>query len=153
MKKLVALPLLLTVAVICLTVATLVGAKAVPEMITIDNLRGPYSPVEFNHKGHIDIAGSCGKCHHTHTQKTYAECNRCHKRVSELFKAEVNHSFLPCRDCHGEHNLKDLTVPSLKVAYHQVCFRCHVGIGELGSSPASCTKVCHRPLNQGKGGR
>ncbi len=119
------------------------SGKSVPENIVIDNIKGKYSPVNFDHKRHLSIAGSCGKCHHTHTQKTYAECNRCHSRVSELFKAETNHSFMPCKSCHNEHDLKDLTVPSLKVAYHQVCFKCHVGIGELGLSPTGCTKVCH----------
>jgi hypothetical protein len=118
-------------------------SKNVPETIIIDNIKGLYSAVKFDHKKHLSLAGSCGKCHHTHTQKTYAECNRCHSRVSELFKAEANHSFMPCANCHKDHDLQDLSVPSLKVAYHQVCFKCHVGIGEIGSSPAGCTKVCH----------
>jgi hypothetical protein len=34
-------------------------------------------------------------------------------------------------------------MPALKVAFHKKCFECHVGMGELGSSPRGCVQTCH----------
>ena len=40
--------------------------------------------------------------------------------------------------------------PSLKVAYHQACLKCHWGdVGSAGKNLGGCTEMCHVPKAPG----
>lgn len=118
------------------------GAGA-PGTITINYLEKSYGPVTFDHALHTTLAGGCGSCHHMHSEKANATCRECHSLKAEAFKSSVSQQFLPCSGCHTDYSLESPAMPGLKVALHKKCFECHVGIGELGSSPAGCAKTCH----------
>jgi len=117
--------------------------KEMPDTIVIKYLKKQYGPVVFNHTMHAAIAGSCGKCHHQHNDKARSTCNECHALNGDTFKASVKQSFTACSACHTEYSPEMPEMPGLKVALHKKCFECHVGIGELGSSPRGCVKTCH----------
>lgn len=134
----------LIVILVCMVVGyNYLEGKSMPNVIILDKIKGDYSEVRFDHAKHVSLASKCGVCHHTHTQKTYESCNRCHQMTSELFKASARHSFVACSECHGQYDIKNPAVVSLKVAYHKKCFSCHRGIGEIGQSPKGCNTLCH----------
>jgi hypothetical protein len=121
----------------------MVEAMEIPGTIVIDHIQKQYSPVTFDHAMHAGLAGNCGKCHHQHSEKTISVCKECHALNADAFKSSVKEGFLPCSGCHSEYSPDAPGMPSLKVAFHKKCFECHVGIGELGSSPRGCAQTCH----------
>ena len=119
-----------------------VDGKEMPGTIILKYLKNQYGPVTFNHEMHAAIAGNCGTCHHQHNEQIRASCNECHT----LRVAAQKQTFAACSSCHSDP-LPDMPeMPGLKVAFHKKCFQCHVGIGDLGSSPGACVKTCHAKL-------
>ncbi len=118
-----------------------VEGKEMPGVIVIKSLRNQYRPVTFNHEMHAAIAGNCGTCHHQHPEKARATCQECHN--TDVLKSTVKQSFSACSSCHSDPSPEMPEMPGLKVALHKTCFQCHVGIGDLGSSPKACAKTCH----------
>jgi hypothetical protein len=116
---------------------------SIPDTIVIDYLKDIYSPVNFDHSMHMDIAESCGECHHVHSKEINSTCSECHSLDSDAFKESVQEGFPPCSGCHEDYYIEEPEMPGLKVAFHRKCFGCHVGIGELGNSPMGCVEMCH----------
>jgi hypothetical protein len=114
-----------------------------PDTIIIKYIQKEYSPVTFDHAMHADMADSCGVCHHIHDMRINTTCSNCHLLDSDAFKSSANHGFPPCSGCHMDYSLDEPGMPGLKVALHRKCFGCHVGMGELGSSPSGCVEMCH----------
>lgn len=145
MKKLTLI--LVASALLLLTAAidpTLAADLSGPDRVELDRLDGPYGPVSFSHGMHATrFADGCGDCHHQHRDFDKLPCKRCHAIDATQFKESVTRSFRPCGNCHGDLDPATPDVPSLKVAYHQVCFGCHKGVGDLGASPKSCERQCH----------
>lgn len=119
-----------------------VDGKEMPGTIVLKHLKNQYQPVTFNHEMHASIAGNCGTCHHQHNEKMRASCSECHTLRVSLQKQ----SFTACSSCHSDPSPDMPEMPGLKVALHKKCFQCHVGIGDLGSSPAACVKTCHAKI-------
>ncbi|MDA8088512.1 MAG: cytochrome c3 family protein [Nitrospiraceae bacterium] len=105
-----------------------------------------FGPVTFDHGMHTALT-KCGTCHHTHRNIAYGLCDNCHTQVPGLFAASATHMFMGCKYCHGQYSPSKPWMPGLKTALHQTCFGCHVGIGELGVSPAGCARTCHTGNN------
>ena len=114
-----------------------------PDIIIIKYIQKEYSPVTFDHTMHADMADSCGECHHIHNMEINSTCSNCHLINSDAFKSSANQGFPPCSKCHMDYSLEEPGMPGLKVALHRKCFGCHVGMGELGSSPEGCVEMCH----------
>lgn len=114
-----------------------------PDTIVIKHIQNKYGPVTFDHMMHVDMAESCGECHHIHNDKINSTCSQCHALNPDTFRASVKQGFPPCSRCHMDYSPETPWMPGLKVALHKKCFGCHVGIGELGSSPAGCVEMCH----------
>ncbi len=131
-----------------LTPATGAGT-ALPGTITINTVQKKFGPVDFDHAKHAALAEGCGQCHHTHNDKMNASCKECHAIDAAHFKRSVKQQFLPCSGCHTEASAQSPELPGLKVALHKKCFTCHIGMGELGTSPKGCTQICH--TRNGKG--
>ena len=121
----------------------LVAGMEMPGSIILDHIQKQYSPVKFDHAMHAGLAESCSKCHHQHNDKTISVCKECHTFDSGTFRSSVMQGFLPCNGCHSDYSAETPSMPSLKVALHKKCFQCHIGIGELGSSPRGCKETCH----------
>jgi NAD-dependent SIR2 family protein deacetylase len=102
-----------------------------------------YTGVTFNHEDHVSLAGNCSVCHHEHGNPETMTCGGCHSVGSEYFKKSVQRNFSACNACHGSFDLSTPEMPTLKVAYHRACFRCHRGIASLGTDPKCCTNLCH----------
>ncbi len=114
-----------------------------PGTIVLKSIMDQYGPVTFNHEMHVTIAGNCGTCHHQHDEKIKAACTECHALTAGAFKPSAKKGFAPCSACHTDP-LPDMPeMPGLKVALHKKCFSCHMGMGDLGSSPDACVKTCH----------
>ena len=126
-----------------LALSGMVEGMEIPGTIVIDHIQKQYSPVTFDHTMHAELAGNCGKCHHQHSEKMISVCKECHALNADAFKSSVKEGFLPCSGCHSDYSPEAPGMPSLKVALHKKCFECHVGIGELGSSPRGCAQTCH----------
>ncbi|MCK9419081.1 MAG: cytochrome c family protein [Nitrospirae bacterium] len=120
-----------------------VEGKEMPGTIVIKKLKSQYGAVTFNHEMHASIAGNCGTCHHQHNDKMRATCTECHALSAGAFKSSVKQGFAACSSCHSDYSPEMPEMPGLKVALHKKCFQCHVGIGDLGSSPGACVKTCH----------
>ena len=116
-----------------------------PETVTIDILSDLYSPVEFKHAEHAEMA-TCSDCHHhtlgTPTTRWY--CIKCHDNPVEA-------DSVSCSDCHvkdrfGPKYLATLDnseqfhkeTPGLKGAFHLNCVGCHQETG----GPTGC-EDCH----------
>jgi len=121
----------------------MVEAMEMPGTIVIDHIQKQYSPVTFDHAMHAGLAENCGKCHHQHSEKMISVCKECHALNADAFKSSAKEGFLPCSGCHSDYSADAPGMPGLKVAFHKKCFECHVGIGELGSSPRGCSQTCH----------
>ncbi len=122
----------------------IVAGLGTPETVVLDALVDEYQPVLFSHGTHAArFAGDCAFCHHQHEISGRILCGNCHNIASDSFRKAVVNSFTPCRNCHAEYNPEMPEMPSLKVAYHRKCFKCHRGMGNLGKSPAGCTEMCH----------
>jgi len=142
--------ILIAITALSLMLAVLYGSsvkaevsKKIPGTINIKYIQKQYGPVVFDHTKHAAMAGNCGKCHHSHNEKINSTCKECHALDAGVFKASAKQAFLPCSACHSDYSPDSPGVPGLKVAFHKKCFECHLGMGELGSSPAGCAKTCH----------
>ena len=118
------------------------SAAELPGVRTLGSLSEKYAPVTFDHSKHVTIAGTCETCHH-HANGNASLCKDCHGLSSADFKNSVVHSFMPCSNCHTALDRDNPAMPGLKVAYHEKCFGCHRGMGNLGLDPKGCTEVCH----------
>ncbi len=116
---------------------------AQPGVVVLDSLSDQYDAVTFDHEMHVMAAEECAQCHHQHGSRVTRACGDCHTLNSEVFKRTVVHTFMPCKDCHGQYNPDTPQMPGLKGAYHRTCFECHRGMGQLGLDPTGCTEMCH----------
>jgi hypothetical protein len=129
---------------LCLPAATLLSAAAgAPGVRVLDSIRDAYAPVKFDHPKHVAIAGSCAACHHEHSSGDGLPCKQCHNLSPEIFKNSVTRSFMPCKNCHGAFDRDNAAMPGLKTAYHRQCFKCHRGMGNIGTDPKGCAEMCH----------
>lgn len=82
-----------------------------------------YEPVPFKHDKHFKVAKDCVVCHHRQPREkgdTYGEP----VKMADLRRMQK----LPvsCSTCHDRpFNPRQLHVPGLKGAYHQLCLDCH----------------------------
>lgn len=111
--------------------------------IILGSLADQYKPVVFDHAKHMAIAGDCGMCHHQHGNNTSLPCKECHAIRPAVFQHSVTQSFIACKSCHSTNDPAMPQMPGLKVAYHHQCFRCHWGMGNVGTDPKGCTTMCH----------
>lgn len=115
-----------------------------PDRIVLGALEDVYGPVTFNHRRHATrFAEACGDCHHQHRGLEKNPCKKCHALDSMQFRDSVKRNFGACGNCHGDYDRESPEMPSLKVAYHQVCFSCHRETGDVGDTPAGCEQLCH----------
>jgi hypothetical protein len=114
-----------------------------PTTATLDSLSDKYNPVIFDHAKHTALAGNCGTCHHEHGDFGALPCKECHALDPSVFRNSVVNNFMACKNCHGSYDPSNPRMPGLKTAYHQQCFKCHRGMGDVGISPAGCTTMCH----------
>jgi hypothetical protein len=126
-----------------LTGAYLSSAASAPGMRVLDSLQNTYTPVKFDHPKHVSLAGNCSTCHHEHGIADGLPCKQCHALTPQNFKNSVTHSFMACKDCHGAFDRDNASMPGLKTAYHKQCFKCHRGMGDIGTDPKGCTEICH----------
>jgi len=128
----------------CLIAAAQLGVAAeAPGVRVLDSLKDAYTPVKFDHPKHVSLAGDCAACHHEHSIAEGLPCKQCHNLSPETFKKSVTHSFMACKNCHGSFDRDNAAMPGLKTAYHKQCFKCHRGMGDLGTGPQGCTEICH----------
>lgn len=132
----------ISVVFLILTFLTLY-ATGEDNIFKLDFISDKYETVRFNHTKHIDLAGNCGTCHHEHGDFGSLPCKNCHSLSNMAFKNSVVNGFMACKNCHGAINPDNPSLPSLKVAYHRVCFQCHRGMGGVGIDPKGCTVMCH----------
>lgn len=128
-----------------------VGASNVsgPGNVVLGSLEDKYEPVKFDHGMHTAyFAKGCGDCHHEHGGNDSQPCKGCHSLSADDFKGAVVQGFLSCDSCHGKLDPSTPGIPSLKVAYHKQCFKCHRGMGNVGKSPSGCTEQCHAGKKQ-----
>lgn len=95
-----------------------------PTLLIIDTLQSKYAPSVFTHRLHAqmgEMLGGCESCHHHNPPGKVRPCIECHK---------------PKRD------LNDLSRPSLKGAYHQLCINCHRSWDSDWSKTSDCY-FCH----------
>ena len=101
-----------------------------PKLIIIDTLSNKYGPVVFDHRIHAQMAqmnGGCKTCHHHNPPGKILACSACHKP--------------------GEKN-RDITKPTLKGAYHQLCIGCHRKWNTEWKTKSECY-TCHRKATPG----
>lgn len=115
----------------------------VPDKVKLDSLQDKYGPVLFDHTKHTQIAEGCFSCHHEHPNVKELNCSNCHKLDADVFKKSVTNCFMACKNCHTGYDPKNPGQPGLKVAYHKQCFKCHAGMGDVGTDPKGCTTLCH----------
>ncbi len=118
------------------------SATRLPGVRVLSSLVDQYGPVTFDHAKHVSLAGKCDVCHH-HANGAAATCAQCHNLSPAVFRKSVVSSFLPCSSCHSAPDPGNPSMPGLKVAYHQKCFACHRGMGDVGLAPKGCTELCH----------
>jgi hypothetical protein len=132
--------------VICfcfLAAAQICIAASSPGVRILDSIMDTYSPVKFDHPKHVSIAGNCATCHHEHSMGDKFPCKQCHNISPETFKNSVTQSFMACKNCHGSFDRDNAAMPGLKTAYHEKCFSCHRGMGDIGTDPKGCAELCH----------
>jgi Ni/Fe-hydrogenase subunit HybB-like protein len=82
-----------------------------------------YDPVPFKHSKHVPVVKDCTVCHHRQPREkgdTYGDPLTL-ADLKRRQKLPVN-----CSSCHGKpFNPKQLHVPGLMGAYHQLCMDCH----------------------------
>jgi len=89
----------------------------------VDSENDLYEDVNFSHKLHAEMSlmsGGCATCHHYNPPGEIVKCSTCHK---------------------SESKRTDLSVPTLKAAYHRQCMGCHTTWEE---EKTEC-KSCHAP--------
>lgn len=129
---------------LCLIIAAYFSSAAEgPGVRVLDSIKDVYGPVKLDHAKHAAIAGNCAACHHEHSMGEGFPCKQCHTISPTAFKNAVSHSFMACRNCHGVFDRDNAAMPGLKTAYHQQCFKCHRGMGNIGLDPKGCTELCH----------
>jgi hypothetical protein len=126
-----------------LTGAYLSSAASAPGIRVLDSLQNTYTPVKFDHAKHVSLADSCSTCHHEHAVADGLPCKQCHALTPQNFKNSVKHSFMACKSCHTIADRDNPAMPGLKTAYHKQCFKCHRGMGDIGTDPKGCTEICH----------
>jgi hypothetical protein len=114
-----------------------------PTTATLDSLSNKYGPVMFDHAKHTGLAGNCGTCHHQHGNFSALPCKECHELDTALFRNSAVNKFMACKNCHGPYDPSNPGMPGLKTAYHQQCFQCHRGMGDVGINPKGCINMCH----------
>ncbi|MHB2154032.1 cytochrome c3 family protein [Calditrichota bacterium GD2] len=95
-----------------------------PTLLIIDTLQNQYAPAVFTHRLHAqmgEMMGGCESCHHHNPPGRVRPCIECHK---------------------VERDMKDLSRPSLKGAYHQLCINCHRSWDTDWSKTSDCY-FCH----------
>jgi len=100
------------------------SVKDAPTLFIIDTLQNKYAPVVFTHRLHAqmgEMLGGCEFCHHHNPPGKVQPCIECHKK---------------------ERQLNDLSRPSLKGAYHQLCINCHRSWDSNWSKTSDCY-FCH----------
>ena len=128
------------------------GGK-MPQKVVLGSISKQYEPVQFNHASHVSNAGGCADCHHQHGHEANLSCGECHSIDSAAFRKNVKLDKLrPCRECHAAaYKADDPGRPTLQVAYHRACFKCHRGdVGSVGKDPKGCVEMCHDPKAQAK---
>lgn len=137
-----------SVIIIFLTAPLRAEIKNSNFIFRLDSISDKYEPVKFNHTRHISIAGDCGICHHQHGNSGTLPCKDCHSVDKSVFRNSVVNGFMACKNCHGDLDRSNPGIPSLKTAYHSTCFKCHRGIGSVGTNPKGCTQMCHEKKRQ-----
>lgn len=135
------------IAMVCALCITLIAAlyaaiNADSGLFSLDSLMDQYEAVEFDHSNHMEMADGCSTCHHEHGSNN-SRCSDCHSVSESMFKSSVVNSFAACKDCHDEPDPDNPGMPGLKVAYHRVCFNCHIEMSDIGMDPKGCTDMCH----------
>ncbi|MBI4690998.1 MAG: cytochrome c3 family protein [Nitrospirae bacterium] len=120
----------------------------IPVIVKLDSLSVKYEPVRFDHSKHVSIAANCGMCHHQHGDSGKLPCKECHSVTPATFKNSVCNNFMACKDCHSSYDPANPAMPGLKTAYHQTCFQCHKGMGNVGVDPKGCAEMCHAVKEQ-----
>lgn len=118
------------------------SAQPLPGVRVLGSISEQYEPVTFDHAKHVSISTGCASCHH-HGNGNTSSCKECHGLTPAAFKNSVVSSFMACSNCHSSSDRENPAMPGLKVAYHQQCFECHRGMGDIGSDPKGCTQICH----------
>jgi hypothetical protein len=137
---------LLLCGLLC-AVSSIAASDKPPAQVRIDRLANLFDAVDFDHAGHVDIAGDCATCHHHTTGDGAggARCARCHAQSPK--SATVS-----CQSCHeadpftaehlerkeGDRYQYHVDKPGLKAAYHWSCLGCH----EDSGGPTGC-EDCH----------
>lgn len=143
MKKMTLILFIISISIFCAMSLYASNSVQAPTKATLDSLSNKYGPVIFDHAKHMGIAGNCGTCHHEHGDFSTLPCKECHALDSAVFRNSAVNNFLACKNCHGQYDPSSPGMPGLKTAYHQQCFKCHRGMGDVGISPAGCTNMCH----------
>ncbi|MBI4768001.1 MAG: Ni/Fe-hydrogenase cytochrome b subunit [Deltaproteobacteria bacterium] len=82
-----------------------------------------YDPVFFKHEKHLKVTKDCTVCHHRHPrgkEDVYGEPVKM-TDLQKMRKLPVS-----CSTCHERpFNPRQIHVPGLKGAYHQLCLDCH----------------------------
>ncbi|GAB4387715.1 MAG: hypothetical protein Kow0025_02830 [Thermodesulfovibrionales bacterium] len=120
-------------------------AAGAPATVVLGSIADKYQPVKFDHAMHTYVMESCGQCHHEHPRVKNLTCQNCHSIDKGQFKSSVTMGFMACKNCHGDYNPSNPSMPGLKAAYHQACFECHRDMGDVGQGPQGCTQKCHGP--------
>ncbi len=145
---------ILAASIICLGILAVPSlfAGSGPGKILLGSLTNQYEPVAFDHAAHVKTAGTCGECHHQHGTEQTLSCRGCHSIDPSAFKRSVKaEKFRPCRECHAAaYSPNRPEAPTLKVAYHRACIRCHREVGSVGKDPKGCTEMCHDRKQQAK---
>ena len=148
MKKTLTVVLVSCLVMLC-AVSLWAGSSAKnPEVVKLESLSDKYQSVTFDHTKHAALAGDCGMCHHEHGNNSKLPCKECHAVAPSVFKTSVTKSFQPCKSCHSAYNPAMPQLPGLKAAYHNACFQCHRGMGNVGTDPKGCTEICHAQKGQ-----
>lgn len=153
MKSLSRITFTLVVLAVSLPLSGLAGDLVLPETVMIDKLAHLYSPAEFDHEYHVEIAEDCTLCHH-HTVGMPASSERCAKchdsgvtlqsvacvgfHAVEPFSAD----YLNAKE--ADKDVYHIDKPGLKAAYHLNCLNCHVEMG----GPGGC-EDCHERTEPG----
>lgn len=123
------------------------SAARLPGVRVLGSISEQYNAVTFDHQKHVSLADKCAACHH-HGNGNTSSCKECHSLSSSAFKSSVVNNFMACSNCHSSSDRDNPAVPGLKVAYHQKCFECHRGMGNIGLDPKGCTEICHAKKTQ-----
>jgi hypothetical protein len=105
-----------------------IKSKAPPKVLMLNSpmiqqYSDLYDPVPFDHSKHLAVVKDCTVCHHRQPREqgdTYGEP----LNINDLKAAQKYPA--GCSTCHGRpFNPRQLHVPGLMGAYHQLCLDCH----------------------------